>query len=918
MWFKAALTSLVGRRLLARFMMVALMPVILLAGYAYFSLSDLLYSQAQARIQQTSRSLGLAIIDRLNQQVKALRFLAQTDPAATGSDSLGFLQDLHPLSKDTQHQLSPVVRRQLDRGIPVLRFGAGDPPMVSLLLKQPNAQQTLIARLDAARLWRNEMAPENFCVFTRDQTVLFCSDGLKASESALVTKVDPGVSLGGFSFARQDQHFLAGYWRADLEGVLANPGIIVLVAENRETALTLLDSFRRLYLLLGILAFALAAWMAIAQIRRQLRPLNRLTAGARSLASGRFDERIDIPEKDEFGQLADAFNQMAAELGERFYVQALTAELDRSVLDALIIDDVIRVLLRRLPRVLQASDAAFVHFGSSDQVRLFQGETVSQPSAEWVLACGKVAETLPAGGWVRLNSDVVLHRACLEHEAMAERDTYVLIGVSVKKECIGLFLFGFTEQPNRLPERVGIARGLIDRLAIVAEKLWTEEALRHQAYHDVLTELPNRSLLQDRAEQAMARSADQHVVTGLLLADLDKFKDINDSLGHAAGDLLLRESARRLSRQVRPTDTVARFGGDEFVILVPDLPPATARNHLENLARNLNRVLAEPVMIQGRSVTTMASIGMVIHPENGLDFSDLMMMADVAMYEAKRDPVTRSCWYTPTMNTNINRRFSLMQSLRAAITNNEFILHYQPKVALSDSGIRGAEALIRWQSPVHGLVPPGNFIPLVDEMGLGTQLTQWVLSQACAQMAEWDRQGLAEIPIAINVSNLQLQDAGFCTQIDETLVRYGLDAQRLEIEILESALISKSAIVSENLDRMRVMGVNVALDDFGTGYSSLSYLTDLAANVLKLDRGFIRDLAEDERQQVIVARIISLAQSLEFTVVAEGVEEEAQRAILERLGCDLYQGYLYSRPLPAADFAGLLRRVSPIEDKPPL
>lgn len=912
MGFSAALKSRVGRRLLARFMLVALLPVILLSGYAYFSLSDLLFSQAQTRIQQTSRSLGLSIVDRLNQQVKAIRYLARIYPES-GTDSLGFVQDIRRLSPEESLQFPSYARYELSRGSPVLRFGEGTPPTVTLLLKQSATGHVFLARLNAEHVWQNEMAPENFCVFSLDSKVLYCSDVLKAQASDLLGQVDFGQSQGGFSFTKDDQQFLVGYWRAGLEGVLANPGIIVLVAENRGSALQLLDAFKRLYLALVILALALAAWVAVAQIRRQLRPLNRLTSGAMSLASGQFDERIDIPDKDEFGQLADAFNRMAADLGDRFYVQATTAELDRMVLNASIIDDVIRALLRRLPRVLHASEAAFVHFGAAAPVRLFRGESIIEPTAEWVVHCRQVAENLPSRGWVHVQPDDFRHQACFEPGASLPYRDILMFGVSVKNTCIGLFFFGFDQLPESLDERADTSRGLIDRLAIVAEKLLAEAALRHQAYHDVLTDLPNRSLLEDRAEQALVRSSDQNVVTGLLLADLDKFKDINDSLGHAAGDILLRESAQRLSGHVRPLDTVARLGGDEFVILVPDLPVETAREHLDALARELNRVLAEPVLIQGRSVTTLASIGVVMHPENGQDFSELLMMADVAMYEAKRDLVRRYRWYAPNMNAKINRRFALMQSLRAAIARNELVLHYQPKISLSggspgEGKILGAEALVRWQSPDHGLVSPGTFIPLIDEMGLGAELGQWVLSNVCEQMVFWDRQGVPSVPVAINISNLQLQDAGFHVRIQEALSAHGLDPTRLEIEILESAIITQSVIVSDNLDQLRGMGVGVALDDFGTGYSSLSYLTNLNANVLKLDRGFIRDLAANDRQQVIVARIIALAQSLGMTVVAEGVETEAQRTALMGLGCDLYQGYLYSRPLPAEEFAALLRR----------
>jgi diguanylate cyclase (GGDEF)-like protein len=474
-----------------------------------------------------------------------------------------------------------------------------------------------------------------------------------------------------------------------------------------------------------------------------------------------------------------------------------------------------------------------------------------------------------------------------------------------------LLILAYEKRPDDFADIVAAGLSVADRLSVAASNLVWEGKLYHQAHYDALTDLPNRVLLRDRVEQALVRAERERTSVALMLLDLDNFKQVNDSLGHAAGDALLIECAQRLKSHIRQSDTVARLGGDEFILLVPELAPGSESDKLESLARKLNEVLALPILIAGRQITISVSIGIALHSDEAEDFEDLLRMADAAMYEAKRQQPGGFRFYSANINEKAQARFELVQDLREAISRQELILYYQPKFELAGRRIVGAEALARWNSPKRGLVPPGQFIHLLDEMGLTDWLSDWVLKTACAQMAAWDRLGLPPLSVSVNISPAQFQFGNLLEKVRSALDVNGLAPQRLEIEILETTAVDHSPEVRDTLAGLREMNVNIALDDFGTGYSSLVYLTQVPANILKLDRAFIINLVSDVRQQAIVERIIALAKVLNFCVVAEGVEEVVQMDLLAAMHCDVIQGYLISRPVPPDDFLHLLKKHVP-------
>jgi diguanylate cyclase (GGDEF)-like protein len=427
--------------------------------------------------------------------------------------------------------------------------------------------------------------------------------------------------------------------------------------------------------------------------------------------------------------------------------------------------------------------------------------------------------------------------------------------------------------------------------------------LRHLATHDVLTGLPNRVLLDDRLTQAMAHADRDAQSCAVLVCDLDRFKLINDSLGHRAGDELLQEVARRLMGVVRTIDTVARFGGDEFVLLASSI---TNVEDAPRLAARAIEALQPPVRVAGVDVHTSVSIGIAHYPADGSSIEALLAHADAAMYSAKQQGRGNVQSFKPGMHAGTDK-IHLESDLHSAVALKQFELYYQPKVDTRNGMVRSAEALIRWVHPTRGVVSPADFIPLAEECGLIGAIGEWVIREACRQARVWQDDGLPPLRISVNLSASQFRDHGLVESIRRALDDAGLQARYLEVELTESAVMSDPEQSIAILEQLSRMGVLISVDDFGTGYSSMSYLRRFPIDKLKIDRVFINEIASRPEDASIVRAIVSLAHSLHLKVVAEGVETPAQLRFLEAAGCDEYQGYHFSHPLPAGDFERLIR-----------
>ncbi|MGE5468197.1 MAG: EAL domain-containing protein [Ignavibacteria bacterium] len=638
----------------------------------------------------------------------------------------------------------------------------------------------------------------------------------------------------------------------------------------------------------GLLAAALVATGLLLLVERLLRPLREVTAAAESIAAGAREVALPDTGRGDIGALVSAFRHMLENVAAREEdYRRLTGELEDRVRE----------------RTARLRLAASVFENTSEGVVVTDEEArIVSVNAAFTEITGYAAEEAIGQKPNLLRSD---HHDADFYRAMWKSllETGRWQGEIWNRRKSGeAFLEWLTI--NRIPATDGIPCSYVSVFNDITEQRRKDEHIRHLAFHDPLTGLPNRALLLDRLQHAIRRAQRESSRLALLFIDLDRFKGINDTLGHDVGDELLRRVAGRIKARLRGMDTIARMGGDEFVVLLEDIEEP---EHCAALAGEIIADVSLPLEIQGHDIRIGTSVGIACFPEDGGDALTLMKHSDTAMYAAKAEGRGIYRFFQAEMMEAANLRLKLETELRHAIANGEFELHYQPKVCAASGSNCGVEALVRWRHPERGLVPPSDFIPVAEESDLILDIGDWVINEACRQSAAWEAQGVTPT-IAINVSAKQLRQESLVERIAAVAEHHGIAPSRLQVEVTESLVMADPKQASALLGRMRAIGVTVAIDDFGTGYSSLSYLRRLPIDVIKIDRSFVMNADRVEEDAQIVRTIVALAQTLKMVVVAEGVETEAQASLLRTLGCDAVQGYLYAKPAPAAEILDWLRR----------
>ena len=673
-----------------------------------------------------------------------------------------------------------------------------------------------------------------------------------------------------------------------------------------ESDLERLNARLREYTLAFLMDLGVTLAVALVVASRLQRPISNpllklvATAGAISKAED-YSIRAELASRDEFGLLVSAFNGMLDQIEKRDLqlrrhreqleqtVQSRTAELQTANTQLKEAEEKYRTIFEdAIIGIFQATpDGRPVRINRA-MAQLHGYESPEQLIAEVgnVVHAFFVDPNQMSDLMISLKENSVVRSAELELYRRDRSKKWVLANIRAVRDPQG---------------NITVVEGTLED---ITERKHAQEQVHFLAYYDALTGLPNRTLLQDRLSQSMALARRQNEKLAVLFLDLDRFKVINDSLGHSFGDLLLQDVAERLKAGLRQQDTIARIGGDEFILVlggIKDIPSAAVA------AERVMDLMSSEFVIQGRSFTVNCSIGISIYPEHGNDSETLIKNADAAMYCAKENGRNGFQFFTEDMNTEVMERLELEHNLRQALEGNQLFLLYQPQMEVASGRIIGMEALLRWKHPQWGLVPPDKFIRVAENSGLILPIGEWVLRTACSAARRWQDMGLPPVPVAVNVSAVQFRQETFGDLVRTVLRESRLAPEYLELELTEGVLLSSADIRFPVLQGLKRMGVKLAIDDFGTGYSNLSYLRQFPVQKLKIDRSFIKSVAISPDDAAITAAIISMGKSLNIRVIAEGVENDAQMAFLRSHQCDEIQGYYFSRPLSTEDVEEKLR-----------
>lgn len=924
-------------RIVALFVAAALLPLILLALLTVSQVDNELQLQGSRQARETAKSIGMDIFERLNSLTGNLQLYAsviKNDPNAIFSSGLVTDEVLYGrhvealFTIDPEGSLEMLFGREEISGGSLLKkiYRQRSPGKISLLVtptensrqsleiylfsplaeERPNGK-LLGLRINQESLWDREQLEsrsELICILGERGSPLYCNREPHGQWVSRLFRLEHRQSDNALPDAQSAlvAGLLSASWSLFLAPHYQVKQWTVGVGIPEETALAPAHSFNKNLILVMLLSLVFITFLSIRSIRATLDPLGKLLQATRSLSSGVFNARVAFTGSDEFGELGDSFNDMASRLGRHFRQQQTLTHISQALQQAASVERIMGVLFTHFKALLGAAQIGAVFWSNADGMR--QG-------IAWPLT----TFGHPAPPAINFNDqNRALPTEIQQLESTESLDRYPVIArlspdpgvpltlLPVRRNGTHIALLAFSGLPifkQAEDERLTLLLQLSEILAIALDNALLQQRLRYQAFYDTLTDLPNRVMMSQRLQELLESAKRGTGSLAVIIFDIDRFKTINDSMGHVAGDELLRLVAERLKRCLHPNEILSRFAGDEFVLIIPAV---SDRSGAESVINRVNHSFLQPFSIGERRFGISASSGVALFPQDGNDHVTLLKNADAAMYQAKAGKSGGSAFYSHALQRALNERLSTEQELKQAIRREEFILFYQPAIKLENHSVIGCEALVRWAHPEKGLLMPNHFIEIAEQTGQIGAIGLCVLRQACCDFKRWQMQRLNLEYVAVNVSGLQLQDPDFATNVADIIAETGMAPGQLELEVTETALIEDFAASLEKLTALRQLGVRIAVDDFGTGYASLKYLKTLPADKLKIDRLFVSELPGNERDGAIVKSVCTLALQLRMSLLAEGVETGAQAEFLRACGVYSVQGYHFSKPLPEPQF----------------
>ena len=934
--------SRVARRLFMLFLFSSLIPILTLGYLSYNTFTNKLLEQTQDHLHKVSKSIGYTVIERLDfLQAKldhiAHRYLTHRKSATANTlfslnemdgqffnalairspskKYIGIYNEIDEFPELSSKQLSHILN-----GNAVVAFSYYSTFQTKIMLvmavnlhNDSNLPALMIGEINQNYLWEFENIvhhPAFSCIATSKNEILNCSNpGIDSSPLISALKTN-NASSAMFNWSGNNMDYSGYYWTIFLEGKFATKPWMVVISQPRQEAQASIDSIKSIYPIVITLSFLMVLLLTTSQIRRILNPLLQLQSGTREIAGGNFSARVEVDSNDEFEDLAQSFNDMATRLDLQFKSLETMAEIDRIILSSTNKNYIVDTVLTRLKDIVPCEyiQLSIIQKDSLIVENDNNGSTHNEIIIKNVIEIeeGESKLLLAHSRYMLIKATQFAPRYAREIVNRGVR-SLVVFPIIIKESLYAIVVLGFkyTLKPDTL--HLDHARELTDRIAVALSTASKEEKIYEQANFDSLTKLPNRTLIHDRLDQAVQRSKRGGTQIATILIDLDRFKNINDSLGYTAGDQLLVEVATRLSSVVSDADTLGRLSGDEFVVIISDIKYVS--NSTSQITGIIDKILGSiktPFIIKNHEVMVSASVGIAIYPADTVNTEDLLRFAEIAMYHAKSQGKGAYQFYSKDLNASSIAQLVLENNLRQAIRNDELDLYYQPQFEADTGKIICAEALLRWHHPELGDLAPADVLPIADSSGLIVPIGEWVLRKTCQQIRTWLDKNIVIPRIAVNLSAHQFREKNLIKRIKQILKEFDVDVQYLELEITEDTIMKDIDNTSILLRTLNEMGIKLAVDDFGTGYSSLNYLAKFPIHYLKIDRSFVRDVTRDPNMASIVSAIIALAHGLRLQVVAEGVETQEQFDHLEKVHCDIFQGNLLSLPVSSDELTRML------------
>lgn len=886
--------SRIARRWFGFILLISVVPLLVSASIAYNNASQRLISKATLDLRQQAKYLGQTTLEKLREIEQAVQgvLTGQRNAEDLVGEQLLEIPYVHgtPMPRNLSDRVREVHQELIDEissgSGPTLRVIANDSSMPVVLLATSRDEVGVTVRVNPARL-------------TLQPVML--PTGIQLCMSAGDVEIQC-LSESDLGFTETTEIPLQASWELFLDSTFNSENWKFSVRAEKAVALEALESFQRSFFLgLAIVGFAII-FAGVRLVRTMIRPLENLQTLTRRLAQGDLGARANIETNDEMSDLGDAFNDMAEKIGQQVVLFESLAEIDRKMLEGSDLEVVCESMLGNLSLALPGSLNAIVVSSKyvGGHAAIYAPDSTGSMVAH--RAGSTLADILAAtGDYGCVDGNTPAGRQLLHCNAdFLGRDCYV-VPVHIQGDLRAIVVAGSARGHEYSQAAAGRVSDLANRIAIALNAIDRDSELYQRAHYDEVSGLPNRQLLFDRLGQEILIAGRRGESGALFFLDLDHFKQVNDLAGHATGDKLLRAVGQRLINIALPTDTVARIGGDEFVILAPGL---ISVEDVSRFAASVVRVLQDQFVIDGSGFFVGASIGIAIYPDDGSDAESILKNADSAMYAAKSEGRGRFSFYGAELNERTEKRARIEQELRLALSSGrDFEVHYQPKICFKTSRVCGAEALIRWKHPELGFIAPSDFIEIAESSGLIGRLGLWVLRRAARDIRRWRTEMPDTAPgsISINVSQRQLSQPGFVDEAIAVFAEYELDTRTIDLEVTETALGDDAGMALKNLRKLRDAGFSISIDDFGTGYSSLAQLVHTPFDFLKIDRSFVNAWQPGGQGEMIIRTIIDLAHGLGKKVVAEGVERMEEYMFLDSLGCEVSQGYLHSKAIPLAD-----------------